>query len=555
MKILVYTGNHYERFVFSEWKQHGGDGVCNQTVEMAQVFARRNHDVTVSGDVTTETHDGVKFIGTDDLEFGTHYDLVIAVSYLHYIAELDDRGITWDKSIFQLHYPDPSEWWRGQLLEGGGERYFRDDRMTWVVALSESHARAVSKNNPYATRKTRIIGNAIDPAEWGTATRTPGKFIFCSKDARALDTLLSIWPKLREADARSSLVVATPYTGNEEEVHEHPEMDGVTYLGSLSPARLREEIQSAEYWVNPSEHAEEYCLTALEMMMGGVKIVSTGFGNLRTLLPGHGAIVEVEDGDIATSTLRTVLEYRADPKRAEANAERASDFAGSQTWDARYDDWMALIESTPKPAVRHPELFSYFDDKAAWKKRFLSYAARTKEWELVAEEPFDSCFTLPLFTDEFCRMIREEAEHAESWTTDRHAHYPTTDLVLQVIGMEDIYREIISEYIVPCARTLWRLDNQWNRIRAETFLAKYTADAQGHLALHHDDSDITCLIQLSDLDEYEGGGTFFSRQKKVVKNGIGHATIHPGQITHRHGGRAISKGTRYIMVSFIHHER
>ena len=88
-----------------------------------------------------------------------------------------------------------------------------------------------------------------------------------------------------------------------------------------------------------------------------------------------------------------------------------------------------------------------------------------------------------------------------------------------------------------------------------TFLAKYTASAQGHLSLHHDNSDLTCLIQLSSMDEYEGGGTYFKRQKKLVKNGMGWATLHPGNITHRHGGRAISKGVRYILVSFITRNR
>jgi len=67
----------------------------------------------------------------------------------------------------------------------------------------------------------------------------------------------------------------------------------------------------------------------------------------------------------------------------------------------------------------------------------------------------------------------------------------------------------------------------------------------------HDRADITCLIQLSDLDEYEGGGTWFRRQKQLVKSPIGYATLHPGNITHKHGARATTKGTRYIVVSFM----
>ena len=81
-------------------------------------------------------------------------------------------------------------------------------------------------------------------------------------------------------------------------------------------------------------------------------------------------------------------------------------------------------------------------------------------------------------------------------------------------------------------------------------LAKYIPTAQGHLSIHHDRADITCLIQLSDLNEYEGGGTWFRRQKKLIKNDIGYATLHPGNITHK-WARAVTKGTHYIIVSFM----
>ena len=161
-------------------------------------------------------------------------------------------------------------------------------------------------------------------------------------------------------------------------------------------------------------------------------------------------------------------------------------------------------------------------------------------------------FTFPLFTSEFCKMIREEAEHANSWTVDRHEFYPTTDMILQTIGMHGIYMEVLREFVMPVSKYMWALDGEgWDDLQSENFLARYTPDAQGHLSIHHDSSDITCLVQLSDLDEYEGGGTWFRRQRELVKNGIGYVTIHPGNITHKHGARAVTEGARYIIVSFM----
>jgi hypothetical protein len=149
-------------------------------------------------------------------------------------------------------------------------------------------------------------------------------------------------------------------------------------------------------------------------------------------------------------------------------------------------------------------------------------------------------------------MIREEVEFANNWTVDRHQNYPTTDMLLETIGMNQIYMEVLREYVMQFSTYMWALEgNGWNTMFSENFLAKYTHDAQGHLSIHHDSSDITCLVQLSDLDEYDGGGTWFRRQKKLVKNPIGYCTIHPGNITHKHGARAVTRGTRYIIVSFM----
>jgi hypothetical protein len=149
-------------------------------------------------------------------------------------------------------------------------------------------------------------------------------------------------------------------------------------------------------------------------------------------------------------------------------------------------------------------------------------------------------------------MIREEAEHSKKWTTNRHEYYPTTDMLLTELGLDDIYYKVLERYIMPFAIYKFGLDGRgWGSMKSENFLARYNTTAQGHLSIHHDMSDITCLVQLSDMDEYEGGGTWFWRQKKLVKSPIGYCTVHPGNITHKHGARPVSRGQRYIIVSFM----
>ena len=82
----------------------------------------------------------------------------------------------------------------------------------------------------------------------------------------------------------------------------------------------------------------------------------------------------------------------------------------------------------------------------------------------------------------------------------------------------------------------------------ENFIIKYEDKGQAALELHHDSSEFTCLTALN--DEFEGGGTWFHNQKMLAKNPTGGMTLHPGSITHLHGGRPITSGVRYIIVSF-----
>jgi glycosyltransferase involved in cell wall biosynthesis/GR25 family glycosyltransferase involved in LPS biosynthesis len=201
----------------------------------------------------------------------------------------------------------------------------------------------------------------------------------------------------------------------------------------------------------------------------------------------------------------------------------------------------------------YPELYQYWNDTSAWHRKFLVPGLIKKEWELFVDEEFDGTFAYPFFTKQFCKMIIEEAEHAKVWTFARHEFYPTTDFVLTEIGFDKIYYDLLWEYVMPMAMHKFGLEGKgWDQLHAENFLARYTPDTQGHLSLHHDNSHITALVNLSEKDEdYTGGGTWFWRQKKLSRPPQGYISVHPGNITHKHGARPVLSGKRYIIVSFM----
>lgn len=553
MKVLFYVGYQKSRFDKLTYVDNGIGGSEYAVIKLSDEFARQGHTVVVSGEVYTEFIDGVSYVNSGDLQPNQHFDVVIATNYIHYLVFLESLGITFDKSYFWMHNDEFYPYFMGETLVNNGIDYLSDDRMTKIVCVSEYHSNIVRNKFPQVSDKVTYIQNAIDPSDFEDISeiREKDRFIYTSAPDRGLSNLLNMWDSIKEIKPNASLYVATPpyaldwydnYKGNYSDVH---------FIGSLSPSELYKNIKMSEYWVYPSQYDETFCITALEMMMGGVKIISTDSGNLKNLLDTRAGVVKSNApvGVITQSIMDTLnfLDERDDIQQM--YLKNAYEYALNQNWQVRYSEWVDLINTKD---ILHPELYSYWDNPTAWKERFITYSARTKEWDLITDEPAMNIFSFPLFTEEFCRMIREEAEYSNAWTINRHEYYPTTDMVLQTIGMQDIYMEILREYVMPVGIHMWALEGEgWDNLNSENFLAKYVPDAQGHLSIHHDSSDLTCLVQLSDLDEYEGGGTWFRRQKQLLKNPIGYVTLHPGNITHKHGARAVTKGARYIIVSFM----
>lgn len=112
------------------------------------------------------------------------------------------------------------------------------------------------------------------------------------------------------------------------------------------------------------------------------------------------------------------------------------------------------------------------------------------------------------------------------------------------------------------------------------FVVRYRPDEQPSLRPHHDSSTFTINIALNRKNiDYEvlclprhglrhnkhranfsfvfvcvcqGGGCRFLRYDcKVESPRKGWSFMHPGRLTHYHEGLPTTKGTRYIMVSFV----
>lgn len=163
---------------------------------------------------------------------------------------------------------------------------------------------------------------------------------------------------------------------------------------------------------------------------------------------------------------------------------------------------------------------------------------------------------IQVFSKSECDAIIEEAEQIASqngWTTGRHGNYPTTDIpVTDLPNTMKFFRKALVQRIYPLLRMqfcdfLPKLDCL--RV-VDGFVVKYDAEGgQAELKPHRDGSVLSFNIALNSEDEFEGGGTWFASLDDTIKINQGEMVSHASSILH--GGHAITKGKRYILVAFV----
>ena len=137
------------------------------------------------------------------------------------------------------------------------------------------------------------------------------------------------------------------------------------------------------------------------------------------------------------------------------------------------------------------------------------------------------------------------------WRTDRHNKYTaTTDI--DTILVDGLNTSIIqmTEGFYPMFSEYYDIPTELLRI-FETFVVKYEfkEGVQNTLEPHQDGCEYSFVLALNDPNEYEGGGTRFDYNNKVVKLNKGDLVIFPGKLMHE--GVAVTKGTRLILAGFL----
>uniref|UniRef100_A0A673V156 procollagen-lysine 5-dioxygenase n=1 Tax=Suricata suricatta TaxID=37032 RepID=A0A673V156_SURSU len=210
----------------------------------------------------------------------------------------------------------------------------------------------------------------------------------------------------------------------------------------------------------------------------------------------------------------------------------------------------------------HPDLWQIFDNPLDWQEQYIhENYSRALEGQGLVEQPCPDVYWFPLLSDQMCDELVEEMEHYGQWSGGRHEdsrlaggyeNVPTVDIHMKQVGYEDQWLQLLRTYVGPMTESLF--PGYHTKTRAVmNFVVRYRPDEQPSLRPHHDSSTFTLNVALNHKGlDYEGGGCRFLRYDCIVSSPRkGWGLLHPGRLTHYHEGLPTTRGTRYIMVSFV----
>ena len=206
--------------------------------------------------------------------------------------------------------------------------------------------------------KTSVIKNAALPiVRRETGNRDVVKLCYTSTPWRGLDVLLAAWetlkPKNAELHVFSSCNIYGPeFAKNDENFQglydKCEELDGVVYRGSVDNFSLRKELPSFDILAYPSTFEETSCISVIEALSCGLKVVTSNLGALPETTEGWARMYPVLNSP-ELHALRFAKVLGEEIEKIKNNTEESHLLSQMRiynqrwTWDYRINEWNELL--------------------------------------------------------------------------------------------------------------------------------------------------------------------------------------------------------------------
>ncbi|XP_064461104.1 procollagen-lysine,2-oxoglutarate 5-dioxygenase 1-like isoform X2 [Ornithodoros turicata] len=212
---------------------------------------------------------------------------------------------------------------------------------------------------------------------------------------------------------------------------------------------------------------------------------------------------------------------------------------------------------------KHPDFYEIYSNQRDWEDRYIhkDYFNVLRPTTKI-DMPCPDVYWFPVGTEIFCEHLIGIMENFGQWSSGNnederlaggYENVPTRDIHMNQVGLEQHWLYFLREYIRPVQEKIFIGYFHDPPKAIMNFVVRYHPNEQSFLRPHHDSSTYTINIALNRPGiDYEGGGCNFIRYNcSVVDLKRGWSLMHPGRLTHYHEGLVVTKGTRYIMVSFV----
>lgn len=209
------------------------------------------------------------------------------------------------------------------------------------------------------------------------------------------------------------------------------------------------------------------------------------------------------------------------------------------------------------------DLYNLFENPYDWERRYLhENYSQSLQADAQIEMPCPDVYWFPIVSDTFCDEFVETMEASDKWSSGSnydprlaggYENVPTVDVHMNQVEYERQWLHILAMYVRPLQEKVFTgyYHNPPHAIM--NFIVRYKPEEQPLLRPHHDSSTYTINLALNTPGvDFEGGGCRFIRYDcSITSPRKGWMFMHPGRLTHYHEGLRTTKGTRYIMISFV----
>ncbi len=277
----------------------------------------------------------------------------------------------WNKiSVFnylsKADFNKKTVYWNQLSYDQEAINFLRDlnyvERINHFVFVSFWQAEAYRRLFDIPASKINVIKNAclgVDP-KLERENKDKIKVCYTSTPWRGLDVLLDSWAKLKPSNAELHIFSGTKIYGNEfykaaDELHNHlytkcKDIPNVIYRDNIPNVELRKELPSFDILAYPSTFEETSCISVIEAISAGLRVVCSSLGALPETTEGWarmypGTLDRNHHVDVFTNILEQEIEAVREGVYDEQSKLQSEVYAPAWSWDERIYEWEDFLDS------------------------------------------------------------------------------------------------------------------------------------------------------------------------------------------------------------------